>query len=68
MACGAEVAVVTATARQPLRDAPSETRDNQVLHDVTRQLDNNRLLLHTIKSATMVHNLHPRLSTPETNP
>ena len=50
-----DMAVVTATARQPLPDAPNDTRADQVLHDVTSYLGNNRLLVDNVKSATMVH-------------
>ena len=56
------MAVVTATARQLVPDAPDNTTANQVLHDVTSYLENNRLLVHNVKSASMVHNApHPPL-------
>ena len=48
------MALVTATARQPLPEAPDNVRANQVLHDVTSYLRSNRLLVHNVKSATMV--------------
>ena len=51
-----DMALVTANARKPLPDAPENTRGNQVLHDVTSYLKNNRLLVHNVNSATMVHN------------
>ena len=57
-----DMAVVIATARKPLPDARDNTRANQVLHNVTSYLENNRLLVHNVKSATMVHNApHPPL-------
>ena len=51
-----DMAVLTATARQPLPDAPDNTRANQVLDNVTSYLENNCLLVHNLKSATMVEN------------
>ena len=54
-----DMAVVTATAREHLPDAPENTRGNGVLHDVTSHLENKRLLVHNVKSATMVHNPPP---------
>ena len=53
------MAVLTATARQPLPNAPDNIRANKVVHDVTSYLENNRLLVHTVKSAIMVHNVPP---------
>ena len=51
-----DMAVVTATARQPLPTTPDNTRANKVLHAVTNYLEGNQLLVHNVKSATMVHN------------
>ena len=53
------VAVVTATARQPLSTTPDPTRATKVLHVVNPYLEGNQLLVHNIKSATMVHNALP---------
>ena len=44
-----DMAVVTATARQPLPDARDNVRANQVLHDVTSYLESNRLLVQNVK-------------------
>ena len=52
-----DMAVMTANARQPLPDAPNDARASQVLHDVTNYLESNRLLVHIIKSAGVVHNV-----------
>ena len=54
-----DMAVVTATACQPLPIAPDNIRANKVLHDVTSYLDDNRLLVHKLKSAIMVHSVPP---------
>ena len=51
-----DMAVVTATARQPLPTTPDTIRTTKVLHDVTNYLEGNQLLVHSVKSATMVHN------------
>ena len=51
-----DMAVVTATARQPLSTTPDPTRAAEVLHVVTTYLKGNQLLVHNVKSATMVHN------------
>ena len=48
-----------ATARQPLRTTPDPTRATKVLHVVTSYLEGNQLLVHNVKSATMVHNAPP---------
>ena len=48
--------MVTATARQPLPITPDTTRASKVLHDVTNYLEGNQLLVHNVKSTTMVHN------------
>ena len=48
--------MVTATARQPLPPNPDPTRATKVLHVVTTYLEGNQLLVHNVKSATMVHN------------
>ena len=53
------VAVVTATARQPLSTTPDPTRATKVLHAVTNYLEGNQLPVHNVKSATMVHNAPP---------
>ena len=54
-----DMAVITATARQPLPNAPNDTRANQVHHNFIIYLENNRLLVHNIKSATKVYNPSP---------
>ena len=51
--------MVTATARQPLPTTPDPTRATKVLHVVTTYLQGNQLLVHNVKSATMVHNAPP---------
>ena len=51
--------MVTATARQPLPTTPDTTRATKVLHDVTNYLEGYQLLVHNVKSATMVHNAPP---------
>ena len=51
-----DMAVVTATARQPLPTTPGTTRTTKVLQDVTDYLEGNQLLVQNVKSATMVHN------------
>ena len=51
--------MVTATARQPLSTSPDRTRTTKVLHVVTNCLEGNQLLVHNVKSATMVHNAPP---------
>ena len=50
------MAAMTATARQPLPDAPDNTRDRQVLHNVTSYVEKKRLLVQNIKSVTFLHN------------
>ena len=54
-----DMAVVTATARQPLPTTPDPARATRVLHVVTTYLEGNQLLVHNVKSATMVHNALP---------
>ena len=54
-----DMVVVTATACQPLQTTPHTTRATKVLHDVTSYLGGNQLLVHNVKSATMVHNAPP---------
>ena len=54
-----DMAVVTATARQPLPTTPDATRATKVLNDVTNYLEGKQLLVHDVKSATMVHNAPP---------
>ena len=54
-----DMALVTATARQPLPTTLNTTRATKVLHDVTKYLVGNQLLVHNVKSATMVHNAPP---------
>ena len=54
-----DMAVVTATTPQPVPDDPDDTRASQVLQDLTIYLENNRLLVHNIKSDTMAHNAPP---------
>ena len=45
--------------RQPLPDAPNDTRANHIRHDVTSYLQNSRPLVHNVESTTMVHNVPP---------
>ena len=54
-----DMSVVTATARQPLPTTPDPTRATKVPHVVTTYLEGNQLLVHNVKSATMVHNAPP---------
>ena len=54
-----DMAVVTATARQPLPTTPDPARATRVLHIGTTYLEGNQLLVHNVKSATMVHNAPP---------
>ena len=54
-----DMAVVTATARQPLSTTPDPSRATKVLHVVTIYLKGNQLLVHNVRSATMVHNAPP---------
>ena len=54
-----DMAVVTATARQRLSTTPDPTRATIVLHAVSNYLEGNQLLVHNVKSATMVHNAPP---------
>ena len=54
-----DMAVVTATARQPLPTTPDPTRATKVLHVVSTYLEGNQLLVHNVKSATMAHNALP---------
>ena len=54
-----DMAVVAATARRPLSTSPVPTRAGKVLHALTNYLKGNQLLVHTVKSATMVHNAPP---------
>ena len=54
-----DMAVVTATARQPLPTTPEPTRATKVLHVVTTYLEGHQLLVHNVKSTTMVHNAPP---------
>ena len=66
-----DMAVVTATARQPLPTTPDTTWATKVLHDVTNYLEGNQLLVHNVKSATMVHTAPPpplRPGAPPMNP
>ena len=66
-----DMAVVTATARQPLSTTPDPTRATKVLHAVTNYLEGNQLLVHNVKSATMVHDAPPpplRPGDPPMNP
>ena len=51
-----DMAVVTATARQPLSTTQDTTRATNILHTVTNYLEGNQLLVHNVKSATMVYN------------
>ena len=54
-----DMAVGTTTARQPLSTTPDTTRATNVLHAVTNYLEGNQLLVHNVKSATMVHSAPP---------
>ena len=63
-----DMAVVTATARQPLPTGSDPTRATKVLHVVTTYLEGNQLLVHNIKSVTMVHNAPPPPPAPRTRP
>ena len=54
-----DMAVVTATARQPLPTTPDPTRATKVLHVVTTYLERKQLLVHNVKPATMVHKAPP---------
>ena len=66
-----DMAVVTATARQPLPTTSHTTRATKVLHDVTNYLEGYQLLVHNVKSAAMVHNAPPpplRPGDPPMNP
>ena len=47
--------MLTATARQPPSTTPDPTRATKVLHLITTYLEGNQLLVHNVKSATMVH-------------
>ena len=51
--------MVTATARLPLPTTPDTTEATRVLHYVTNYLEGNQLLVHNVKSATMVDNAPP---------
>ena len=62
------MALVTATAIQPVHYAPYDSRANQVIHDFTSYLEINPLVVHNIKSATMGTMRDPRLSAPMTHP
>ena len=59
-----DMAVETATARQPLPTTPDPAGATRVLHVVTTYLEGNQLLVHNVKSATMVHNAPPPLLRP----
>ena len=66
-----DMAVVTATARQPLSTTLAPTRATKLAHAVTTYLEGNRLLVHNVKSADMVHNAPPpplRPGDPPMNP
>ena len=54
-----DMAVVTATARQPLPTTLDTARATKVLHDVTNYLEGNQLLVHNVKSATMMYSAPP---------
>ena len=63
-----DMALVTATARPPLSTTPYPTRATKVLLAVTNHLEGNQLLVHNVKSATMVHNAPPPPLRPEDPP
>ena len=54
-----DMAIVTATIRQPLQTARDATCLLRVLHNVTDYLVNNMLLVYSIQSTIMVHNAPP---------
>ena len=54
-----DMAVVTATTRQPLPNAQNDITANKALHDVTSYLENHLLLVHNVRSASIVHNVPP---------
>ena len=54
-----DMAVVTATARQPLPTTPDPTGATKVLQVITTYLEGNQLLVHNVKSANTVHNTLP---------
>ena len=54
-----DMALVTATARQPLPTTLDTTRTAEVLRSVTIYPEGNQLLVHNFKCATMVHNAPP---------
>ena len=62
------MAVVTATARPPLPTTPDTARATKVFHDVTNYQEGNQLLVHNVKSATMVNNAPPPPLAQETRP
>ena len=61
LAFGDDMAVVTATARQPLSTTRAPTRATKILHAVTTYLEGNELLVRKVESATMVHNCNPTI-------
>ena len=63
-----DMAVVIATALQRLSTTPDPTRATNVLHAVTNYLVGNQLLVHNVRSATMVHNAPPQPLRPEDPP
>ena len=66
-----DMAVVTATARQPLSTTPDPTGATKVLYAVTTYLEGNQLLVQNVKFATMVPNAPPpplRPGDPPMNP
>ena len=70
LASADDMAVVTATARQPA-DHPGPDQSHQSLHVVTTYLEGNQLLVHNVNSITMVHNAPPpplRPGDPPMNP
>ena len=71
LALADDMAVVNATTRQPLSTTPDTTRATKVLDDVSNYREGNQLLVHNVKSATMVHNAPPpplRPGDPPMNP
>ena len=71
LAFAEDMEVVTATARQPVSTTPDPSRATGVLQAATTYLEGNQLLVHNVKSATMVHNAPPpplRPGDPPMNP
>ena len=59
-----DMVVVTSTACPSLSTSRDPTRTTKLLHAVTNYLQGNQLLLHNVKSASMVHNAPPHAPPP----